>query len=207
MGPWSGLLRAQSKPQRWRPLLLPHPGTLEGSNWLVVSGVINAFFAHIRTAHNFVIDCALFRWSLNTYPAATGLKPLLEGIGNGVLLQVLVKKTGCVVAGLYIGSGTACGITGVLCGGIASIWLVGDEECRICCWQSGLSGWCCWVWVLDWLLEEEASCCLFFEYSLLVLMAVVLESLLVEKRESKQIQEYDRDMKLECFHPSHVPLF
>lgn len=102
--------------------------------------------------HNFVMDCDLFLASPKTYPVAAGLMPLLEGIAKGGLRHEVVKKTGCVVAGLYAGRGVGCGITtpcvAVLDGGMASIWFVGGWggvvlacAVRVCCWWSGFGGW------------------------------------------------------------------
>lgn len=97
-------------------------------------------------SHNFVADPALFLPSPKTYPAAAGLNPLLKGIGNGGRLHVSKKKTGCVMAGLYIGDGASGGLRGVAEGGMASICVEGAECCdgawvaRVCCWWRGLGG-------------------------------------------------------------------
>lgn len=107
--------------------------------------------AATTTAHNFVLTWALLLFPLNTYPVATGCAPMLAGMANGVLRQLCMKKTGCMVAGSKTGI-IAAGIgiaRPVWCGGIASIWVRGVEmdggetwcaAVRVCCWKSGVCG-------------------------------------------------------------------
>ena len=99
--------------------------------------------------YNFVMDCDLFLASPNTYPVAAGLNPPTKGIGNGGFRHEFEKKTGWVVAGLYIGGGGGCIVAGawpgIGDGGIASIWFDGCDcvcECvgLTCCWCRGFCG-------------------------------------------------------------------
>lgn len=59
---------------------------------------------HIPSHHNLVIELPRLLVFSKTYPVATGLNAGLVGTANGAFLHG-VKKTGCIIAGLYIGVG------------------------------------------------------------------------------------------------------